>query len=116
MGANIAGFVICLLCATPFFIIGHYKNSNYPIGLSTKDGKLSTKIHDVKQFNEEMSKLYLRCALVFGITGLITFAHVMTGIILIMLESTVGVFIVSKKHKAIVSKFVEPEVIKRSKL
>lgn len=65
MGAKIAGFVTCLMCAIPFFIIGHYKNSNEPIGLWTEDSRLRTKIHPVKQFNEEMSKVYLCCALVF---------------------------------------------------
>ena len=105
IGARIVGLITCLLCAIPFFIIGHYKDSRHPIGLSTKDGKLSTKIHPVEQFNQEMSKLYLRCALVFGITGLVFLLHVMTGFILLMLECTVGLFAVTKKYKAIILKY-----------
>lgn len=107
MGANIVGLVSCLLCAIPFFITGHYKDSKYPIGLWTEDSKLSAKIHDVTHFNEEMSKFYLCCAFVFSITGLITFVHAMTGFLFIMLESTVGVFIAFRKYKAIIHKFAE---------
>ncbi len=107
MGAKIAGLVVNLLCAIPFWIIGHYKNSVTPIGLWTEDSKLGIKIHDVEQFNQEMSKLYLCCALVFGITGLIFLLHVMTGLVFLMLESIVGIFVYTKKYKAIVSKFTE---------
>ena len=95
MGAKIAGFVTCLMCAIPFFIIGHYKNS-----------RLRTKIHPVKQFNEEMSKVYLCCALVFCVTGLILLLHVMTGFVFLMLESTAGIFIFRKRYKKVVSKYI----------
>ena len=105
MGAKIVGLITCLLCGIPFFIIGHYKDSSWPIGLWTEDNKLRTKIHDVKQFNQEMSKLYLRCVLVFGITGLIFLLHVMTGLLFLMVESTAGIFIFSKRYKALVSKY-----------
>ena len=106
MGAKIAGFVTCLMCAIPFFIIGHYKNSNEPIGLWTEDSRLRTKIHPVKQFNEEMSKVYLCCALVFCVTGLILLLHVMTGFVFLMLESTAGRFIFRKTYKKVVSKYI----------
>ena len=105
IGGRIAGLVTCLLCAIPFWIIGHYKDSRYPIGIWTEDSELSAKIHPVEQFNQEMSKLYLRCALVFGITGLVFLLHVMTGFILLMLECTVGLFAVTKKYKAIILKY-----------
>ncbi len=107
MGAKIAGLVVCLLCAIPFWIIGHYKSSVTPIGLWTEDSKLGIKIHDVKQFNQEMSKLYLCCALVFGITGLIFLLHVMIGFVVLMSESTIGIFVFTKKYKAIVLKFTK---------
>ena len=103
MGAKIAGFVTCLMCAIPFFIIGH---CNEPIGLWTEDSRLRTKIHPVKQFNEEMSKVYLCCALVFCVTGLILLLHVMTGFVFLMLESTAGIFIFRKRYKKVVSKYI----------
>ena len=85
----VSAFAQSLMCAIPFFIIGHYKNSNEPIGLWTEDSRLRTKIHPVKQFNEEMSKVYLCCALVFCVTGLILLLHVMTGFVFLMLEGRI---------------------------
>lgn len=105
MGAKIAGLVICLLCAIPFLIIGYFKNSKEPIGLWAEDSKLRTKIHNVKQFNEEMSKLYLCCAMALAITGFVFLIHVIAGVVGICLECTIGIYIFYKKYKAILSKY-----------
>lgn len=101
------GFVSCLLCAFPFFIIGNFeKDSREPIVFWTGDKNLKGKVKDVKSYNQEMSKLYKRCSLTFVITGVICMIHMGTGIVCILLESSVGIYIVWRLYKKILSRYV----------
>lgn len=69
---GIIGFVSCLMCAFPLFVIAHYEKDNRePIVFWTGDKSLKEKVKDVKGYNQEMSKLYKRCALTFVIIGVI---------------------------------------------
>lgn len=100
-------FVCCLLCAFPLFVIGHFnKESREPIGFWSGDRFLRDRVKDIKGYNFEMSKLYVKCSLAFVITGVICLVSVKVGMICILLECTIGIYIVWKLYKRILSKYV----------
>ena len=71
-GAGIVGLVSCLLCAFPLFVMGYYnKNSREPIVFWAGDKGLKEKVKDIQGYNDEMSKLYIRCALAFVAAGIL---------------------------------------------
>lgn len=106
MFAKILCFVCCLLCAVPFFIIGIYnKDSETPLGFWSGDASLKNKVKDVKNYNHEMANLYLKCAWVFLLTGVTFFVHVIIGIVLLVLECSVGIYVVYRCYKKILKKY-----------
>lgn len=105
MLGRIIGMVCCILCAFPFFIIGYYnKNSKEPINFWSGDKNLKEKVKDIQGYNDEISKLYIRCALAFVATGVMCLIHLGIGICFILLESTLGIYVVWKIYKSILSK------------
>lgn len=104
---GIIGFVCCLLCAFPFFIIGRFgKDSKEPVVFWTGDKSLKGKVKDVKSYNREMSKLYKICSLTFVITGMLCLMSLYIGIACIVLECTIGIYIVWRVYKSILSQHV----------
>ena len=104
---GIIGFVSCLFCAFPLFIIGHYdKDSREPIVFWAGDKTLKKKIKNVHDYNCDMSKLYIKCSLFFVLTGITCMICFWLGITCIMVGSTLGIYIVWKKYKNILSKYV----------
>lgn len=98
-------FVSCLLCAFPMFIIGYFnRNSREPITFWSGDKSLKEKVRDVKGYNEEMSGLYIKCAFVFLITGIVCIIHVGTGVICILAECTVGIYLAWRVYKGILAR------------
>lgn len=103
---KIVGMICCLLCAFPFFIIGKYnKDSMTPINFWSGDTGLKDKIKDLKNYNAEMAKLYCNCALAFVITGAVFLIWEIAGCVVIVLDSTVGIYIAWKKYKTILAKY-----------
>ncbi len=99
---GIIGLVCCILCAFPLFVIGHYnKNSREPITFWTGDKSLKEKVKDVQGYNEEISKLYRKCALAFVATGILCVIHLEVGMICLLLESTLGIYVVWKIYRNI---------------
>lgn len=99
---GIIGLVCCILCAFPLFVIGHYnKNSREPITFWAGDKGLKEKVKDIQGYNNEISKLYIKCALVFVATGILCMIHLGGGIICLLLESTLGIYIVWKIYRNI---------------
>lgn len=106
MIAKIVGMICCLLCAFPLFIIGKYnKDSMTPINFWAGDTSLKDKIKDLKNYNAEMAGLYCNCALAFVITGLIFLIWEIAGCVIVLLDSTIGIYFVWKKYKAILAKY-----------
>lgn len=106
MVGRVIGLVSCLLCAIPFLIISMYdKDSNTPISFWAGDESLKKKIHNIADYNKEMAALYKRCAIAFLIAGLGCLIYLLLGIILIVLECTVGIFVVYKRYKKIFNKY-----------
>ncbi len=103
---GIVGLICCLLCAFPLFIIGYFnKNSREPITFWAGDNQLKTKVKDIQGYNKEMAKLYIKCALVFVVTGIICFLYLWAGIICLLLECTLGIYIVWKNYKNILLRY-----------
>lgn len=103
---GIVGLVCCILCAIPLFVVGYYnKNSREPITFWAGDKNLKTKVKDIKGYNDEISKLYIKCALVFVVTGIICVIYFWVGIVCILFECTLGIYVVWKKYKSILFRY-----------
>ncbi len=99
---GIVGLVCCILCAFPLFVMGHYNNnSREPITFWAGDKSLKEKVKDIQGYNKEISKLYLMCALVFAATGILCLIYFWLGMICVLLESTLGIYVVWKIYKNI---------------
>ena len=99
---GIVGLVCCILCAFPFIIMGHYnKNSREPIIFWAGDKSLKEKVKDIQGYNNEISKLYIKCALVFVTTGILCLIKFWFGIICVLFESTLGIYVVWRIYKNI---------------
>ena len=111
---GMVGFVSCLLCAFPFFIIAVYdKNSNTPITFWSGDQSLKDKITDIGKYNEGMAKLYRIWGLGFLAAGLCCLVHVMAGIVVIILMCTVGFYFTYRCYKKILWKCSHEKLRKR---
>ena len=100
--------LICLfMCAVPFLIISVFnKDSVTPITFwSGGENKLKDKINNINAYNQEMALLYRKCAIAFLIAGICSCIHPIIGIILVVLECTIGVFFVYRNYKKILNKF-----------
>ena len=64
------------------------------------------KIKNVHDYNCDMSKLYIKCSLFFVLAGIICIICIWLGVTCIMVGSTLGIYIVWKKYKNILSKYV----------
>lgn len=99
--------ISCLMCAFPLFVMGYYnKNSKEPIIFWAGDKSLKEKVKNIKEYNLEMARLYMNCALAFVITGVVCLLFVWAGIVLILLECTVGIYVVWRLYKKILSRYV----------
>lgn len=106
MAGRIVGLIACLLCAVPFLIIGVYdRESNTPISFWSGDKSLMEKVHNVAGYNKEMADLYKKCAIAFVAAGVGCLIHLILGIAIILLECTVGIYVVYKRYKVILRKY-----------
>ncbi len=106
MVGRIIGLISCLLCSVPFFIISTYdKDSREPITFWSGDESLKKKVINVSEYNKEMANLYKKCAIAFVIAGIGFLLVPAAGIILILLECTVGIYVVYKKYKDILGRY-----------
>lgn len=102
---GVIGLVCCILCAFPFLVVGHYnRNSREPISFWSGDRNLKTKVKDVQGYNKEMSKLYIKCAMAFIASGIVCVVNFGVGIVCILFESTLGIYIVWRIYKSILSR------------
>lgn len=106
MFGKIVGLISGLMCAFPFWIIGTYnKDSREPISFWSGDTSLRTKVTNVKEYNHEMAKLYRKCALAFVVMGLLLFVNTYLGMIVLVFNCTLGVYIVWRAYKKILGKY-----------
>ena len=99
---GIVGAACCILCAFPLFVMGHYnKNNREPLTFWAGDTSLKEKVKDIQGYNNEISKLYIKCALAFVATGILCLIFFWFGIICVLLESTLGIYVVWRIYKNI---------------
>lgn len=98
--------IACIMCAIPFLIISRYdKTSQTPIPFWSGDTSLKSKLKDVQGYNQQMAKLYGKCALAFIITGVCFFFLRELGIALLIFDCSVGIYIVYRCYKRILARF-----------
>jgi len=103
---GIVGLACCILCAFPLFVVGHYnKNSREPLPFWGGDKSLKEKVRDIQGYNNEISKLYRKCAWAFVATGILCLIYFWFGIICLLLESTLGIYVVWKIYKNILVRY-----------
>ena len=106
MAGRIIGLFSCLLCALPFFMIAVYnKNSKDPIPFWSGDSTLKGKVANVFPYNQEMAALYKKYALAFLVTGIAFALFPIAGIILLCFDCTLGIYLVYKSYKNILSRY-----------
>ncbi len=102
MVGRIVGLVSCLMCAVPFLIISLYdRNSSEPIHFWSGDTSLKKKVKNIRDYNREMSELYKKCAIMFLVAGIGFIVYPAIGIILVCLNSTLGIYIMYRIYKKI---------------
>ena len=103
---SVVGFISCLMCAIPFFIISKYeKDSRDPITFWSGDKTLKKKVKDVKNYNGEMAVVYRKCAWAFMLAGVGCLIYMPIGVGLICLECTVGIYVVWRIYKKVLEKY-----------
>lgn len=108
MAAKIIMFVCCLMCGVPFLIISAYNRSNAitPIVFwSGSEEKLKRELKDIQGYNGEMAAIYQKCAFAFLLAGIGAFIHVAVGMLLLVFDCTIGIYLVFRKYKMILQKF-----------
>lgn len=95
-----------LLCAFPFYIfpmIG--KDSREPMSFWTGDTSLKGKVRDIKAYNLAMSKLYKTYGSVFLAAAVGGAVYPLAGLVILLLNSTLGIYIVYRKYKSILAQY-----------
>lgn len=99
---RIIGFASCLLCALPFFIIGAFdKNSSTPIPFWSGDASLKDKVENLSEYNQRMSKVYLRWGMGFLAAGACCLISVWVGMVMLLADCTAGTYLAYKCYKQI---------------
>ena len=106
MFGRIVGFISCLMCAFPFYIIAVYnKDSKEPINFWSGDTTLKSKVKNVVEYNKKMALLYKRCAIVFLISGIAFFVSPFLGVTMICFDCTLGIYLVYRSYKSILDMY-----------
>lgn len=106
MFGQIVGLICGIMCAIPFFIISIYdKDSLEPITFWSGDTTLKSKVKNLPEYNREMAALYKKCAYAFLIMGLALFFMFPLGIVILVFNCTVGIYLVWRVYKKILERY-----------
>lgn len=106
MFGQIVGLICGIMCAIPFFIISIYdKDSLEPITFWSGDTTLKSKVTNLPEYNREMAALYKKCAYAFLIMGLALFFMFPLGIVILVFNCTVGIYLVWRVYKKILERY-----------
>jgi len=106
MVEKIVWLISCVMCAVPFFIISTYnKDSREPISFWSGDTTLKEKVKNIPEYNREMAGLYQKCGIVFLITGVSFFASMAVGVVLLIFDCSVGIYLVYRCYKRILARY-----------
>lgn len=100
------GCFSCMLCAIPFFVIAKLgKEGKDPIAFWSGDTSLKNIIVNVKEYNRGIAKLYNYYGLVFAVSGILMLFAPIFGLILCLVNSSLGIFVVFKVYKKLVNRY-----------
>lgn len=106
MISSIITFGAFLLCAIPFYIIALCeKNSTEPITFWTGDETLKSKVKNIPAYNLAMSRIYLVYAITLTLGAVLSFITLIGSVIIICLDLTVGLYLLYRKYKKILSTY-----------
>ena len=106
MAARIIGFICYILCAVPFWVIAKCSiNSKTPISFWSGDTSLKDKVKDVSAYNREMAVVYNRYGWCYAAAAVGGAVHPIAGVVILALDCTVGIFLVYRAYKRILSKY-----------
>ena len=106
MIGGIIGLVSCVMCAVPCLIMSASgKDSKDPITFWARDKDLKAKVKDIPQYNKEISKLYMKCAIAFCVAGLVCLLSLWAGVVLICAECVIGNIFVYFSYKKVLKKY-----------
>ena len=106
MVGRIVGLVSFLLCAYPFFVVSVFnKDGTEPIAFWSGDTSLKDKISDISAYNVEMAGLYKKCAMSFVLTGILFAVFPVAGIVLLVFDCSVGIYLAWKIYKKILARY-----------
>ena len=106
MVGKIIALVSCVMCALPFFIIAKFnKDSREPVSFWSGDTSLKGIVKNVPEYNKEMCAMYGKCGIAFLITGAAFLLGYPIGIILLVFDCTLGIYVVYRIYKKILAKY-----------
>ena len=106
MAGKIIGFICCVMCGIPFWVIAAYnKNSQTPISFWSGDNSLKDKVKDVANYNREMAVVYKTYAVAYLVAAVGFLFHPIAGVAVLVLDCTVGIWLVYRAYKKILSKY-----------
>lgn len=100
--------VCCIMCSIPFLIISLFdKDSGLtPIPFwSGSENNLKKQLKDIKGYNAEMAIIYKKYAMAFGAAAIGSLIYPLIGIVTLVFNCTVGIYLVYKKYKLIVKRY-----------
>ena len=107
MAGKIIGFLCSILCAVHFLVIAQMGvNGEEPISFWSGDTSLKDKVKNIHGYNLEMAALFRKYALAFVIAGVLFWIWPLGGIILIVADSTLGIFVLYRGYKRILNRYL----------
>lgn len=106
MVGRIITCVCIMFTAAAFWAIAKYgKDGKDPISFWSGDNSLKGKVTDVPAYNREMAALYNKYGWAYAVAAAGALAWIPLGIGLLVLDITVGIFLVHRAYKKILSKY-----------
>ena len=107
MIGQIIGCFCCVLCALPFFYLSWEgkQTDAAPLSFWSGDDSIKDKVKDIPAYNAEMSRLFLYTAAAFSAAALLCLIFPIAGIILVCINSTVGIWVIYKIYSRILKKY-----------
>ena len=106
MAGRIIGFLSCMMCAIPFWVIAKYNvDGKDPISFWSGDTSLKQKVTNVKAYNREMVAMYKKYAALFLAAGVGFCVHPLVGVALVCLACTAGLWLLYRGYKKILRRY-----------
>ena len=106
MVGRIITCVCILFTAAAFWAIAKFgKDGKDPISFWSGDNSLKGKVTDVPAYNREMAALYNRYGWAYAVAAAGSLVWLYLGLGILALDMTVGIFLVYRAYKKILSKY-----------